>query len=186
MRGRPPAPREQKIREGKTRNLPERVRLSGRPEVADVAEPPAHLELNADAAQWWRDVVPVLAEAGVIESIDIYVLAVPAKMWAEMRACDRVIAKEGMFAMGSGTNIVIAPWVKARRDAAVIYERYLNHLALSPVARARLGLAHLAGQSMALELERALAPMEGDADFIDADVIEADVLDGMGIPGLPA
>jgi P27 family predicted phage terminase small subunit len=175
-----PRPREERVREGKTRNLPEPVLVSGRPELADVLTPPAHL--TADAGTWWGEVVPALAEAGVIDRIDVSVLSMAAKAWGDVIACDRVMAEKGMFAIGSVGNVVIAPWMKLRRDSMLTFERYVNHLALSPVARTRLGLASLHARAMVADLERALEP---DSD-VDADVFDAEVIEDaeVGVPGL--
>jgi P27 family predicted phage terminase small subunit len=180
MRGRPPRPREEKVRTGKTRNLPEVVRVSGRAELAEIAEPPAHL--GKDAAQWWREVAPVLAEAGVLEKIDRYVLAMAAESYGDVLRMNRVIHEKGMFTTGSVGNIVEAPWVKVRRDAMAMFERYLNHVALSPVSRARLGLAHLTGRALMKEMDDAIGGLD-DPATIDADVIEDEDLDAVGLPG---
>jgi P27 family predicted phage terminase small subunit len=184
MRGRVPRPREERIREGKTRNLPEPVRVTGRAELADVLLPPAHL--SRDAKAWWEDVTPVLAEAGLLERVDAYVLAMAAEAWGDVMACDRVIREKGLFAMGSVGNVVPGPWMKVRRDAMLLFERYVNHLALSPVARTRLGLAGLQAASIAQAMDRELGPSDPQQPegISDADVVE--ILDDadVGVPGL--
>lgn len=178
MKGRPPKPREEMIRAGvRPSRIPEPVRVSGRAELGDLAEPPEHL--GKDAAQWWREVAPVLAEAGVLERIDRYVLACAASAYGDVVKMDRVIREKGMFAMGSVGNIVEAPWVKTRRDAMTTFERFSNHLALSPVSRARLGLAHLTGRALIAEMDGAIGPMSAP---VDAEVVD-DPLE-VGLPGV--
>src|SRR5271166_4366937 len=73
VKGRVPRPREERIREGKTRDLPEVTLVAGRPQAGEVLEPP--MKLTRDAEAWWDEVVPVLAEAGLLERVDVYVLA---------------------------------------------------------------------------------------------------------------
>lgn len=164
--------------------VPEPVRVSGRADLADLEEPPAHL--GKDAAQWWSEVAPVLAEAGILERVDRYVLACAASAYGDVVRMDRVIAEYGMFAMGSVGNYVEGPWVKIRRDAMATFERFSNHLAISPVSRARLGLAHLTGRALMAEMEAELGPGDGDSDggVLD-DVEDAEVVDPLdvGLPG---
>ena len=180
MKGRPPKPRDEMIRAGvRSSRVPAPVVVSGRAELADLAEPPEHL--GKDAANWWREVAPVLAEAGVLERIDRYVLACAASAYGDVVKMDRVIREKGMFAMGSVGNIVEAPWVKTRRDAMTAFERFSNHIAISPVSRARLGLAHLTGRALMAEMDSAIGPLDGDVDVDDAEVVEP--LD-VGLPGV--
>lgn len=171
MRGRIPATRDDKIREGKTRNLPEPVRISGRLELVDAAEPPAtlHGQIERD---WWTTYVPILVESGTVEMVDVPALTICAEAWGDIKRMDAVIAAKGYFIAGSKGQPVSAPWIKQRRDAMIVYERYMQHFGLSPVSRARLGLAHLTGRVMAQELERELG------DSVPMDVID------VGVPGL--
>jgi P27 family predicted phage terminase small subunit len=161
--------------------VPEVVRVSGRAELADIAEPPAHL--GKDAKEWWSEVAPVLAEAGILERVDRYILACAASAYGDLVAMDRVLQAEGPFAMGSTGQIVEAPWMKVRRDAMLTFERFSNHLALSPVARARLGLAHLTGRALMAEMNELIGdPVEEPAP-IDAEVVEDEDLEAVGLPG---
>ena len=160
--------------------VPEPVRVSGRAELADLAEPPAHL--SKDAKQWWSEVAPVLSEAGILERVDRYVLACAASAYGDIVMMDRVIAARGPFAHRSVGNIVEAPWLKARRDAMAMFERFSNHLALSPVARARLGLAHLTGRALMAEMDQEIGCRdEQPAPIVDAEVVDDDLV---GLPGL--
>lgn len=161
--------------------MPETVRVSGRAELADIDEPPAHL--GKDAKQWWREVAPVLAEAGILERIDRYVLACAASAYGDIVAMDRVLQAKGPFTTGSVGNIVEAPWVKVRRDAMATFERFSNHLALSPVARARLGLAHLTGRALMAEMNELIGEPDEDPAPIDAEAVEDDD-ELVGLPGV--
>jgi P27 family predicted phage terminase small subunit len=176
MKGRVPRPREERIREGSTRDLPEVVRVSGRAEVAEVLEPPVPLKGAAKA--WWSSVVPVLAEAGLLERVDVYILAMAATAWGEWVKATRVIAEFGQYQIGSVGNIVPHSATKVQRDAIASFERLVNHLALSPVARARLGLAALHAQALSKEMDEIL----GSPGTVDAEVV--DDLNEIGVPGL--
>jgi P27 family predicted phage terminase small subunit len=181
MRGRVPRPREERIREGKTRNLPEQVLVNGRAEVAEVLEPP--VELRKDARAWWDRVVPALAEAGLLERVDVYIVAMAATAWGEWVGATRVIGEFGQYQIGSVGNIVPHAATKVQRDALASFERLVGHLALSPTARARLGLAHLHGRALMKEMDDAIGSRDDDL-LADADVIEEEDLDTVGLPGL--
>jgi P27 family predicted phage terminase small subunit len=181
--GRPPKPVAEKVRAGETRpsRLQEVVRVDRRVDAVDAAEPPEHL--GDDAAQWWREVAPVLAQAGILERIDRYVLTLTAEVWGEIQIASRVIADPevgGFFELGSTSQLVAHPALKIRADAQMRFARLITELGLTPLARARLGVAVFTGQAMKLEMEELLGP-EGPTP-VDAEVIE----DGdSGIPGLP-
>lgn len=181
MRGRVPRPREERIRAGSTRNLPAPVLIGGRPEVVEELQPPT--ELGHDAQAWWDEVVPALTEARLIDRLDVYVLACAAGAWGDVVRAERVIGSEGPFAIGSTGQIVPHAATKLKRDAMMLFERYLNHLALSPVARTRLGLAHLHGRAMTRELERDL---DGPAAVDEPEPIDVTVLEDseVGLPGV--
>ena len=177
MRGRPPRPREERIREGATRALPEPVRVAGKAALADVLEPPT--ELSKPAAAWYREVVSELADSGLIERVDTFLLAMVAAAWGDFVIAEAVRRDQGWFTEGSQGQVVLGPWMKARRDSMVVFERLVNHLPLSPVARARLGLAGLRAASIAQAMDQDL----GSSVVVDGDVVDADVVD-VGLPGL--
>jgi P27 family predicted phage terminase small subunit len=162
--------------------VPEVVRVSGRAELADVEDAPAHL--SKDAKKWWSEVAPVLAEAGILERVDRYILACAASAYGDIMAMDRVLASEGPFTTGSMGQVVEGPWVKIRRDAMATFERFSNHLALSPVARARLGLAHLTGRALMAEMDELIGSLDDEPAPVDAEVVEDEDLDAVGVPGL--
>lgn len=181
MRGRVPRPREERVREGKTRNLPEPVRVSNRVQPGETAKPP--MELNGAAARaFWAEVVPVLTEAGVIERIDLFMLALAANAWGDVAKAEAVLAECGYFQAGSKGQLREHSALKIKREATLTFERLANHLCLSPVARTRLGLATLTARAMSLEMDELLGGREGDPSVADAEVVGDDEL--VGLPGV--
>jgi P27 family predicted phage terminase small subunit len=177
MRGRVPRSRDEQVREGvRADRLPEVVRVSPRLEPGERL--PAPMELGRDALAFYDDVQVALIEAGVIERIDRYLLALTAEAWGTAVKASRVLAEVGQYTLGSQNQVVVHPAVKIQRDAIQLFERLSQSLCLSPVARARLGLAALTGQLMSHELDELLAP----ADAIDAEAIDVGI-DGVGLPG---
>jgi P27 family predicted phage terminase small subunit len=150
--------------------LPEVVRTSGR--VVEGKEPPAPIKLSKAARPWYDDIVATLAEAGVIEECDKYVISLAAVAWGEIVMLSRVIAEEGMFAHGSTGQLKEHPAVRMRRDATSTFEKLIQNIALSPVARARLGLAALGVGIMSKELDAMLnGDATSEAEDLDAVVV---------------
>jgi P27 family predicted phage terminase small subunit len=150
--------------------------VSGKAELVDVQDPPTRL--NEPAEAWYREVAAELADAGLIERVDVYILAMAAEAWGDFVVADRIRREKGWFTMGSTGQIVLGPWMKQKKDAMVVFERLVNHLPLTPVARARLGLAGLRAANLYQAMEREL----GDGGEI-VDVIEVDPEAPVGLPG---
>jgi P27 family predicted phage terminase small subunit len=187
MRGRKPKPAEQRKREGNAgkRPLPDTVLVSGRPDLAEVMEPPAHL--SDDAQDFWRDSVKRLVEVGIIDRVDVPVLEQLCEQYARVRGAQRVIREVGMFARGSTGQIREHPALKIEREATSLFLKIAEHYALTPIARTRLGLAELHARTLAQELDGAgLAKPElkkvprrkpkakkADVEIVDAEVVAA-------------
>jgi P27 family predicted phage terminase small subunit len=178
MKGRVPRPREERIRDGKTRNLPEPVRVSRRLQGSELPEPP--MELGKAARDFWEQVTPVLADAGVLERIDLFMLSLAASAWGDVQKAQRVLDEQGMFQMGSVGQIREHSALKIKREATITFERLANHLCLSPVARTRLGLAALTAQAMSREMDDLLGD-DDDELVTDGEVVEDELV---GLPGV--
>lgn len=181
MKGRPPKPREQRVREGSTRNLPEPVRVSGRLEPGELPAPP--MALGKAAMAFWDHVTPTLADAGVLERIDLYMLALAASAWGDVQKAQAVLDHFGYFDHGSVGQIREHAAVKMKREATITYERLANHLCLSPVARTRLGLAALHAGVLAAEMDELIGSRDEGPAPIDAEVVEDEDLAAVGLPG---
>jgi P27 family predicted phage terminase small subunit len=154
MRGRKPKPREQRVREGNAgkRKLPEAVLVAGRPDLAEIAEPPAHLPPEAQA--FWRDSVLKLIEVGIIDRVDVPVLEQMATQYARIRQAQRVLEVDGHFVRGSVGQLRPHPALKIESDATNLFLKMAEHYALTPIARTRL--AELHRRSLKKELEDGL------------------------------
>lgn len=172
-------PVEQKIREGNPgkRPLPEVILIAGRPELQDLAEPPD--DLPKTGQKLWRELAPTLIKAGVMDIADRFMFEELCRAHARRVQFSRVIAAKGLFAHGSHGQLKQSPAVVGERAAAEEFRQIAALFGLSPVDRTRLGLAHLHGQSMKLELDRAI----GDRDAgVAAEVVDVD-LNEVGLPG---
>lgn len=189
MRGRKPKPAEQRKREGNAgkRPLPDVVLVSGRPDLDEMREPPAHL--TDDAKDFWKDSVVRLVDVGILDRVDVPALEQLCEQYARVRAAQRVIAEVGMFARGSTGQIREHPALKIEREATAMFLRLAEHFALTPIARTRLGLAELHARTLAQELDGAglaqpelkkVAPAKKtrakakkDVEIVDAEVVAA-------------
>jgi P27 family predicted phage terminase small subunit len=150
MKGRPPKPTEQKKLEGNPgrRPLPEPVIVAGRgslPAPPDDVPPEGH--------RLWDTIVAELERVNLVDRIDYPALIALCTQWARAEKARRVLAQEGMFALGSMGQIVEHPALAIERNAHALFLRFAEHYALTPVARARIGLAMLEGRKMQEELQ---------------------------------
>ena len=158
MVGRKPKPVEQRLREGNTERtpLPEPLLIAGRPDMAEMVEPPEDLPADGKAA--WREVVPVLAEVGILDRVDRLSLYSMCVFWARAIQAGKVVAKQGHLVRGAGGHIREHPSLKTERESFAAFHRVAEQFALTPVARTRLGLAELHRRTLRAEFESALGP----------------------------
>jgi len=172
-------PTEIRRREGGSvshRPIPQTVMVGGRPEMAELAVPPA--DLPEDGQDLWRELAPTLIEVGILDRTDRYLFADLCRAWARKVVFGRVIAKHGYFSPGSHGQIRMHPAIAGERAAADEFRLLAALFGLSPVDRTKLGLATLAGQSMMVDLERSLKVDEADV----VDVVAGDL--DVGLPGV--
>jgi P27 family predicted phage terminase small subunit len=165
-----PTPIEQRIREGNPskRPLPEPVLIAGRPDLQELADPPAHLP--DDAKEFWADSVVKLCETGIIDRVDVPVLEQLCTQYARIRQAQRVLAEDGHYVRGSVGQLRPHPALKIEQDATKLFLQMAEHYALTPVARTRLGLAELHARNLKRELDEGL----GNVILTDADGDEVD------------
>lgn len=174
MRGHPPTPIEQRIKEGNPskRPLPEPVLVGGRPTVAELQDPPAYLP--EEAKDFWRDSVAQLVEVGIVDRVDRPVLEQLAVQYARIRQSQRVLAEQGHYVRGSSGQLRPHPALKIEQDSTVLFLRIAEHYALTPVARTRLGLAELHRRSLQQELQSGLKKPDLKPILTDEDGDEVD------------
>lgn len=96
-----------------------------------------------------------------------------ARTLASMRAYRSAKQKVGnLVALGSTGQLVDHPLVATERASARLLLRFANEFALSPAARARLGLAVLEGKSLERELDDDIGPPASREDVIDGEATE--------------
>lgn len=158
------------------------VLVGGRPMPDELAEPPDDL---ADAGkEHWRQVVPQLVGAGLADRVDVSALTAMCRAWATMVEA-RTVLNDLAEAMGPGREAwalmskgstgqwVEHPMVKTERESTALWMRLSSTFGMNPVARAQLGLAHLAGRQMQEEMRSALKPVKLEV-VVDADADELD------------
>jgi P27 family predicted phage terminase small subunit len=177
MRGPKPKPLEMRQREGNAghRPLPEPLLVAGRPELNELAEPPAHLPI--EAKEFWRESVVHLIRVGIIDRVDVPVLEQLATQYARIRQSQRVLAEDGHFVRGSVGQLREHPALKIEREATSLFLRMAEHYALTPIARTRLGLAELHRRSLSSELESGLGAAIPLTPLDDDEPVDADVVD---------
>lgn len=148
MKGRPPVPREQKVRRGTLRKHrdPGPVAVPLPLELRPLGELPPH------AQEAWDQVVPPLVEAGVVSFIDAPLLTELCSALGVARQARETVEAEGVFVTGAKGGLVTHPAWRVQRDATVLALRIAEQYGLSPSARARLGLSEMRRRSLYEEL----------------------------------
>ena len=151
MKGRPPKPTEQKLREGNPgkRKLPEPVKVEGRP-LPESLQAPEHLAPEAKEA--WDRIVPTLEQVGILDGVDMMALEAMVTQWARAKQAGRVVDEFGHAALGSTGQLVEHPALGTERAAMSLFLKFAEHYALTPVARTRLGLAEIQRKTMQQEI----------------------------------
>jgi P27 family predicted phage terminase small subunit len=147
MKGRPPKPIEQKIREGNAgkRKLPAVLHLGDGSPIEKPDDLPPH------AAALWDDLVPILTQANVLNQIDVAALRAMCIQWERGMQAGQVLRGQGLFSLGSTGQMVTHPALEVERAAHQMF------LKITPVARSRIAAAAaVAGASMRGELANEL------------------------------
>lgn len=179
-----PEPIERRIAKGNPskKKLPGVVLLAGRPDLDDLAEPPAHLDEDAKAF-WRRDVVR-LAEVGILDRVDVGALEALCVSYARAVQARRIVASEGLFTAGSVGQIREHPALKIEREAWAAFERAAEGFGIGPVARTRLGLAELGRRTLAADLQERIG-MPDFQPLADVDIDEILEAEATPMPASP-
>ena len=155
--GRKPKSIEARILEGNPgkRPIPQPVKLPGAVVTAETfKEPPEELPESAKA--WWRKAVPVLAQVGILETVDEAALELMATQYARAKQAARIISQQGIVSRGAAGHVVEHPLLATERAAMAAFLRLAEQYALTPVARTKLGLAELQRRSLQEEIQHGL------------------------------
>lgn len=145
-RGKKPKPSALKIHEG---NRGHRPLNDDEPVVApcaDVPEPPAHLDAEAEAE--WRRVAPMLVNVKVLTELDRCVMAGYCVAWSAFVQADTDVQKYGRMFVSTKTNKngettstpYMSPYLAERAMAMKQMHTYATELGLSPSSRSRIHL----------------------------------------------
>tara|TARA_Y100000593_G_scaffold34340_1_gene67365 strand:+ start:1177 stop:1653 length:477 start_codon:yes stop_codon:yes gene_type:complete len=102
---------------------------------------PKWLDKNAKAA--WRQLVPQLADMGVLTKIDGQALALLCQTWGKWRKAEEMIAKHGEVYpikndAGEVKYLQQSPYVSIARSAADQLSRLFREFGMTPSARTRI------------------------------------------------
>lgn len=148
MQGRKPKPVEQRRREGNPgkRKLPEVTLIGGR----EAPRMPSYLPSDAKVA--WRQVVPALAEVGMLDAVDSAALEGLCLMVGTMRAASKGLAGGEMVVEGSQGQPVRNPLVDVLFKAQGEVRAWCERFGLDPSTRTRLGLQEQRKRSLGAEM----------------------------------
>lgn len=155
-KGRPPDPNRASRQTGH-RALPGQAKpveiVPGAP--FDISPPP---ELNPEAVPLWEVAVAELLPKGLTEA-DLPMVEMMVTAAHRNRQARRLVDKSVLLMRSSDERgrIALNPLLKLEKDTAATYLRLAESLGLSPAARARLGLMHLAGQSLLVDIAERVA-----------------------------
>lgn len=135
-RGPSPKPTALKIIQGNPGHRPLNKR---EPKPAPVA-PPCPDWLDADAKREWKRVAPELEKLGLLTRVDMAALAGYCQSYATWRACQMVLAKQGMTFETATGYVTQRPEVSIGNKALDQVRAFCAQFGLTPSARARMTL----------------------------------------------
>lgn len=119
----------------------------------ELPAPPA--TLAADAGDMWRVACAELASLRSLREGDLPLVEMLVTAAYRHRQAQASIDTFGPMVKGK-FGPMVNPMLRVEKDASATYLRLAETLGLTPVARLRLGVTHLAGQSMLAELHARL------------------------------
>jgi len=116
--------------------------------------------LSAPAKAVWKQVVPELAEAGVLRSVDLIALEAFVSQVAVMREAQRGLRGASLLVKGSRGQPVRNPLLDVQAQAQAEVRKWCERFGMDPATRTRLGLASVRGKTLEQELVAKLGPTE--------------------------
>lgn len=139
---------------------------------------PEHLELDADdapvAAELWYEITALLTDAQLLTRGDLLMVGMLVENILESRRAWRALREHGSVVQTANpyadrASYKASPYHKIWRDANAEVRKLAEHFALTPVARARLGLAIGKGRKIQQELDTGLPANPRDTSRGDVD-----------------
>lgn len=152
MRGRKPKPVEAKRLAGNPgrRPLPEPVILGGR----TAPKMPSYLPERAKTA--WKQIVPRLADVGMLDAVDGPALEALTINIGLMRSAAAELKNAPTTVPGSHGNVKRHPAFDVFNTAQAEVRTWCERFGLDPATRTRLGMAELQRRSLVTELDHKL------------------------------
>lgn len=150
---------------------------------------PEHLELDDDereraaARKVWNEITALLIDAQLLTRGDLLMVSMLVENILEARRAWRALREHGSVVQTANpyadrSSYKASPYHKIWRDANAEVRKLAEHFALTPVARARLGLAIGKGRKIQQELDTGLPenPRDTRGD-VDGSATELDIYD---------
>lgn len=139
-------------------------------DVATLPGLPEHLEGDDEAQLLWEEVLAILVDAQIATRGDLFLVSMFVESVMESRRAYKQLRKQGSVVStsrndGERPSLKANPYAKVWREANAQMLKLTEQLALSPVARARLGLAIGQGRKLEKELGEGLPenPLKRDS-----------------------
>jgi P27 family predicted phage terminase small subunit len=142
----------------------EPVVLSAKLDASNLPEPPA--DMPDEGVELWEQTLPWLVQVNVIQTIDLPVFAQMCRLYAQVCAAQKVIDEQGMFALGSGGQIVEHPAMKGLQVAQMMFLRHAGEFGMTTMARTRLGLMDVQRRSIQQDMDWTLGPSTRDVEGV--------------------
>ncbi|HXF71499.1 MAG TPA: phage terminase small subunit P27 family [Actinomycetota bacterium] len=156
MKGRPKDPRRARRRTGHRRKPDEAPVLRALPGLPQAAAPEPPADLPEEMRSTWGRVVEALGGHGLREA-DAFAVEALVRQYHRMKQAGELVQAYGLAAQKTSGDVVVSPFVKAERDAAMAFLRLAEQYGLTVASRMRLGLMQLQGRSIAEALQSDLA-----------------------------
>lgn len=100
---------------------------------ADNLVPPKWL--SAGAGKRFSEIAKIMAPTGILSDSDVDTLAIYCDTLVDYQSYKNKVKKLGMFKDGK-----VNPFVREKRNTAILLNRYANELGLTPSARASMAI----------------------------------------------
>lgn len=116
--------------------------------------PDAPVFLDAAARTEWHRLLPELEVRGLLEAIDLAVLAVYCTAWSRLVAAERALAVEGDVVVDACGRLKTSPFVRVAATARTQLIAAAREMGLSPASRASVTAAPPPGGASSEERQR--------------------------------
>jgi P27 family predicted phage terminase small subunit len=106
--------------------------------VVPIAAPTCPKELSPEAKRKWRELVPLLLEAGLLTPLDRSILAMYCSTWSTLVAAQAILAREGLTVPTGEGGVKNHPVLAIQQSATNQLRLLGQQLGLSPEGRLRL------------------------------------------------